>query len=82
MALNIQNVHILTKSAHERAYSLGLGIQEWLHERSIASVVYPNAEYSPDLTAARPDLILVLGGDGTMLSIAHQSLAWMIGRRA
>jgi len=70
--VKVRNVHILTKNGHQSAHALGLEIQAWLRHRGISASVYPNADYSLAASVDRPDLILVLGGDGTMLSVAHQ----------
>ncbi|THB63067.1 MAG: NAD(+)/NADH kinase [Desulfovibrio sp.] len=72
MTQSIQNVLIITKTGNPRASDLGREISQWLEIRSVDSRVVENgAEPWPsDLTSAY-DLVMVLGGDGTMLSVAR-----------
>ena len=68
----VRSVLIMTKTGHAFALDLGREMAEWLQERSVASMVVENGTKPwPEDLAARYDLVLVLGGDGTMLSVAR-----------
>jgi NAD+ kinase len=65
---------ILTKARHEQAQELGCRIQQWLAGKETHSEIRPNDESEGLLHFGGnpPDMILVLGGDGTMLSVARR----------
>lgn len=69
---SVRNVLIVTKTGHVSALDLGRSIAAWLAERSVASHVMENGVAAwPEDLAETFDLVLVLGGDGTMLSVAR-----------
>ncbi len=70
----IESVGIVVKPSHEEAMATGGELSDWLCDRGISSIVDPitagkvPAEGSSFYDA---DLIVVLGGDGTMISTAR-----------
>ncbi len=68
-------IAIITKAGNERAAGLGAEISEWLEERGVLVSCQDNRVGSKTLELGEPppDLILVLGGDGTMLSVARKA---------
>ncbi len=74
MIQEISFVYILTKARHERAYRLGAKIKCWLQDKGISVSLKRNEDIPDNLSLLHPlpDLILVLGGDGTILSIARK----------
>lgn len=84
MKQRVNDVLIVTKSANSVANALGREIAVWLSERGVRvrSVENNSADSSNpgrnfqdiSLQEQRPDLILVLGGDGTLLSIARKTV--------
>jgi NAD+ kinase len=86
MALpSIKRVGIVVKPHHPAALKTLCGVIDWLHQRGIALVGGPEIEreriahetgcavevLETDKLAASVDLMLVLGGDGTMISTAR-----------
>ncbi len=80
MTTAIRSVFLITKAGDPHAVALGDEMALWLHERGIAitraenpgtlsscETSFPELEHGPE-----PDLVLVLGGDGTMLSVARR----------
>ncbi|MBN2808167.1 MAG: NAD(+)/NADH kinase [Deltaproteobacteria bacterium] len=74
----MQTIGIITKSKNQRALALGMKLCAWLKARNCSVLCEKNlaaalqiAELSKDQIAAEADLIVVLGGDGTLLSIAR-----------
>jgi NAD+ kinase len=68
----ISFIHLITKSGHSQAESLGGVIQTWLHRHGCRASIVPSEKYvhmEPGC-ASLPDMILVLGGDGTLLRVA------------
>ncbi len=68
----IYNVHILPKESHQEAFDLGCQIKRWLEQKQVRSSIYSNEDWSNCLLGKDqfgPDLLLVLGGDGTILSV-------------
>lgn len=67
----IHNLHILPKKNHQRAHDLGCEIRDWLGGKGAMAEIYNHEEYSDCFRQGgeAPDLILVLGGDGTILSV-------------
>ncbi len=81
----VSDVLIVTKSANTTASSLGQEIADWLSGQGVrAQAVENNSSdgsqagdsfQEMSLDTRRPDLVLVLGGDGTLLSVARKSVA-------
>ena len=78
MQESISRIAIMTKADHQSAYELGWTIHAWLSSQGVDSDVFVNEERSKDfdLGHPRPDMILVIGGDGTIISVARQ-LSWL-----
>jgi NAD+ kinase len=74
MSLPIRSVFILTKARHQQAEQLGRRIRDWLSARGVSARTGHNEEGEASLPVhgESVDLILVLGGDGTMLSVARK----------
>lgn len=68
-----ESVLLVTKKGHHQAMQLAGRISAWLEARGLASTVTENRE---DLDHCLPHqnnaLVLVLGGDGTMISVARR----------
>ncbi len=81
----VSDVLIVTKSANNAASALGQEIAEWLSIRGVRAQAVENNPSSGkqsgnsfqemSLDTQRPDIVLVLGGDGTLLSVARKSVA-------
>jgi NAD+ kinase len=75
---SIKSVGMVIKRHHPQAVALAAVLAQWLHGRGLELLAEPEAARAiealplpePDL-ARRADLIVVLGGDGTLLSIAR-----------
>ena len=80
----IESVGVVVKPNHSEAWATACELSEWLDKRGVRLVAEPYAsqlEHGPDtcdIETARPDdfaaeadLIIVLGGDGTMISTAR-----------
>lgn len=65
---------LVTKSASPDADALAAEMTEWLAQRGIDSLTTNNGRTSCRTCAGTfgPELVLVLGGDGTMLSVARR----------
>lgn len=74
MQLSFHSVLIVTKARDDEAAELGRDIAEWLEGRGVACRVQANPALDERALGLgfSPDLALVLGGDGTMLSVARQ----------
>src|SRR5215204_1577307 len=81
----IKTVGVVVKPNHTEAWQTACELSEWLEKRGIGLVGEPYAQAAkPDTAACEipagdrfdADLIIVLGGDGTMISTAR-----MIGDR-
>ena len=70
----ITSLDIVTKNGHEHAHALGTSIQVYLRELGLGVDVFRNSEYTPGKgsAAVHPEMILVLGGDGTLLSVLRK----------
>jgi NAD+ kinase len=68
------HIAIVTKESHEQARDLGDRIGRWLAERGVGVQILINDQNGEGLCLEDPgpDLILVLGGDGTVLSVARK----------
>jgi NAD+ kinase len=74
----IKSVGLVIKRGDPEAIALAAAIAQWLHSRGVDLLAEPEAALpiqaeplsKPEL-AQRADLIVVLGGDGTLLSIAR-----------
>ncbi|CAM2056608.1 NAD kinase [Desulfovibrionales bacterium] len=78
MLTSVQVVSVIVRTGDRRAYTLGQEMGAWLSERGLSVYVFENATHRADVLcelAPASDLALVLGGDGTMLSVAR----WAIG---
>jgi len=74
---HFKNIVIITKAQNKDALSLALQIEAWLMARNLKSWTLDNQVQSTiiDIGSLKPDLILVLGGDGTILSVARKITA-------
>lgn len=74
MLKDIKNIYVIKKAADQRAATLAEDISSWLAERGIRATVLEHhqgkGEFPCGVQAC--DLVLVLGGDGTMLSVARE----------
>ncbi len=69
----MEQVLILTKLKNEKARLLGEDIKRWFLSKNILCEVISNEDFiSLNELDFRPDLLVVLGGDGTVLSIIHR----------
>jgi NAD+ kinase len=75
----IKTVGVVVKPNHREAWRTACELSEWLDRRGINLIGKPHAETEIcDIETAEPeefkadvDLIVVLGGDGTMISTAR-----------
>lgn len=80
----IKTVGVVVKPNHPEAWQTACELSSWLDKRGVPLVGEPytsNFEHSPDMCdidveaaddfASRADLVVVLGGDGTMISTAR-----------
>ena len=79
MSNHIRSVVVITKAGEREAAALGREIAAWLAERGVAVRVAEHEPGSGDLPECaldeRPCLLLVLGGDGTFISVARRAHA-------
>ncbi len=81
MSRPVHSVLIVTKSDDPEAWALGLEIAAWLESRTVAAQVVENRRedgLESLLSSPAPDMILVLAGDGTLLSVARRTLGQSI----
>ena len=78
----IKTVCVIYKADHDQARGMAWTVTDWLVERGLTVLVRENtpealAVVAPagSVVASPPELALVLGGDGTMLSAARQRVA-------
>ncbi|UZP67272.1 NAD(+)/NADH kinase [Desulfovibrio mangrovi] len=74
MSRTIQSVFIVTKAGHTAALELADSLKEWFVERGCSAEVFENGrlQWQRVVLPAEGGLVLVLGGDGTMLSVARR----------
>lgn len=77
----IKTVLVIYKADHDKARGMAWTVADWLAERDVTCLVRENLPDAPHvvippgaMVTAPPDLALVLGGDGTMLSAARKRL--------
>ncbi|WP_027185727.1 NAD(+)/NADH kinase [Desulfovibrio inopinatus] len=77
----MQHVLIVIKTHNEEALALSRRVAHWLLERNVSSMTVENQSdavmertrcISPGCHERKPDLALVLGGDGTMISVTRK----------
>jgi len=75
----ISSILIITKAGQARACDLGLEISGWLEERGVSCTSVKDERLKRDAlwSGAEYDMVLVLGGDGTILRVAGE----IAGRR-
>jgi len=72
MSIRLQSVAVITKAGHAEASILGRDIESWLEERGVPCRILEHDPESDALRRMEPaDLAMVLGGDGTLLSVAR-----------
>jgi NAD+ kinase len=79
MAEKIRSVGVVVKPGHAEAMATAVEVSDWLDKRGIAragEALSAMAEADDKAAALDADLIVVLGGDGTMIATAR-----MIGER-
>jgi len=78
MQKSITHIAIMTKAGNQSALDLGWDIHEWLSRHGVNSDVHTNQEGGKDFDLGHPgpDMILVIGGDGTIISVARQ-FGWL-----
>jgi len=77
MPNKIHHVQIMTKMGDRRALDLGHEIAVWLSAKGVEAQVREHCQDSGDCFPCgpgRPDMALVLGGDGTLLSVARLAM--------
>ena len=68
--LNVRQAGIVTKKDDDRSYEYGTTLTRWMEKKGISVCVN---EIVPDL-----DMLIVLGGDGTLLHIAEKAARYSI----
>ncbi len=74
-AMRISSILVITKKGDDKAAKTGRSIADWLQDRDIRALVRANdPSRPPDLSgfADGPDIVMVLGGDGTLIGVARQ----------
>ncbi len=73
MKIPIRFVIVITKVKNQKAKAYGEEVRDWLKRRKIDCEVFSNDEFQGlDKYSTKPDLIIVFGGDGTVLSTVHK----------
>ncbi|SIO35459.1 NAD(+)/NADH kinase [Halodesulfovibrio marinisediminis] len=75
---NISTICIVTKASHADAAALGQKLLGWFAARDVEVIICENGtpEWVHTRDDVKCDLVIVLGGDGTLLSVARQ----LVGR--
>lgn len=75
MSKMIRQIFIATKQGLQSAADLSLEMAGWLEERGMKAIGYENSQREERI-ALPPgtDLVLVLGGDGTLIAVARRTL--------
>ncbi|HKK34330.1 MAG TPA: NAD(+)/NADH kinase, partial [Desulfomicrobiaceae bacterium] len=70
----LHNIGIVTGGRNGQAAELGVEVREWLEDRgvSVRLIINEHDRETLDLGPDPLDLLLVLGGDGTMLGVARK----------
>src|SRR6056297_471109 len=70
----LHNIGIVTGGRNGQAAELGVEVREWLEDRgvSVRLIINEHDRETLDLGPGPLDLLLVLGGDGTMLGVARK----------
>ena len=72
MSKRLQSIAVITKAYHAEAALLGRDICDWLRERNVSCRVLEHDPAGDSLRGVESvDLAMVLGGDGTLLSVAR-----------
>ncbi|MDO5536633.1 MAG: NAD(+)/NADH kinase [Desulfovibrionaceae bacterium] len=71
-SLNLRHVLIVTKARVPEAAELGQVIARWIRGRCDGLNIIPAEQDSPHYDDPELDLVLVLGGDGTILGVARR----------
>lgn len=73
MKRTISSVYIVTKAGQAAALELAGNMQAWFRGQGVAADVFENGSAAwKQLAFAQEGIVLVLGGDGTMLSVARR----------
>ncbi|OBQ52644.1 NAD(+)/NADH kinase [Halodesulfovibrio spirochaetisodalis] len=74
----ISTICIVTKASHEEAAALGKKLLGWFAARNVQGIICENGteQWADTRKSIQCDLVLVLGGDGTLLSVARH----LVGR--
>lgn len=76
-SISLRNVLVVTKARVPEAEALGATIARWMRDRCLEVNIVPAEQSSPLYDDPELDLILVLGGDGTILGVARK----VVGRK-
>ena len=70
----IEHITLVVKAGHEKARILAREMKTWIDARDVHARVVPNTMDCEvlELGSEKSDLVIVLGGDGTMLSVAQK----------
>lgn len=74
MTQEVKLILIINKARNEQAALLSAEIKNWLQKQGVTAQIQENQEHDRivPLCIPNPDMILVLGGDGTMISVARK----------
>lgn len=72
MSISLKKVLIISKKDNEDATSLAIQLSNWFSKRGIKSFYGTIEKLKQDVDNLKPDLALILGGDGTVLYVARQ----------
>lgn len=74
MSRTIHHVYLVTKAGHAAALELAATMQPWFEQRGVRATVFENGTlpWQREQLVREGGLVLVLGGDGTMLSVARR----------